>query len=100
MGFANSVPNGCPGCYALDTTRVVPIPGLTVFAITSHRPRNFVSAHYRFSARKCLVGKRRVVAGEVSLPARHDGPDNARGFVGERDGGDAHRLSREQTKQA
>jgi len=42
MGSANEVPLCYSGSIALDIRWVVFIPGLTGFAITSHRPRNLV----------------------------------------------------------
>ena len=42
MVSANKVPFCLSGYDAFDIRRVVPVPGLTGFAITSHRPRNLV----------------------------------------------------------
>jgi hypothetical protein len=54
MGFANWVPIGFSGYNASDSRRVVPVPGLTGIAITSHRAYNFVKLI--FSAYRLMVG--------------------------------------------
>jgi len=53
MESANRVPFCFTGYDAFDKAWVVPVPGLTGFAITSHRSRNLLklisSANPRFS---------------------------------------------------
>jgi hypothetical protein len=45
MESANRVPICLPGYDASDCRWVVPVPGLTGFAITSHRPNNLLKLY-------------------------------------------------------
>lgn len=59
MGSANEVPFCFAGSIAFDIGWVVLIPGLTGFAITSHRPHNFV----RVLSRTLIMQSARACAG-------------------------------------
>ena len=54
MESANKVPFCLSGYDALDIRWVVPVPGLTGLAITSHRSRNLVKL-ISSSAKSCIV---------------------------------------------
>ena len=90
MGSANKVPICFAGYEASDIRRVVPVSGLTGFAITSLRSYNlmepidrlelfFASRSHRLGNLRC---KDRGMASLIGLPAGHDRPDDAGHFVG------------------
>lgn len=90
MGSANKVPICFAGYDASDIRRVVPVSGLTGFAITSLRSHNlmepanrleldFASRSHLFAALRC---KGRGMASLIRLAAGHDRPDHAGHFVG------------------
>jgi hypothetical protein len=66
------------------------------FAITSHRARNLVKL-ISSSAKPC--GECRPMVCTIGLATRHDRPDDPRGLVRHRDGGDPGGFSREQIRQ-
>ena len=88
MGSANRVPICLAGYDASDIRRVVPVPGLTGFAITSRRSHNlmepidrlelYASWPYPLATLRCEV---RGMAGLIGLAAGHDRPDDAGHFV-------------------
>lgn len=100
MGSANKVPNRISGSDALAAGWGVLVPGLT--GSPSHR---IVLAIFSGALPLCvaqtvmrLCHERRQMLATVGVAACHDRPNDARSFVGERNGGDANRLSREQIK--
>ena len=94
MGSTNKVPICFAGCESLGHSMGCPRSRSDRFAITSHRPRNFVSA--LLFARSSLSGQRRDTSSAIDVAARHYRPDDARRSVGERDWGQTDRLSRQQ----
>lgn len=90
MGSANKVPIWNTGCCASVVRRVVPVSGLTGFAITSLRSHNLMEPIGRlelalvprcglFLALRCKVWS---MASLEDLAASHDRPDHAGHFVG------------------
>jgi hypothetical protein len=59
MGSANKVPIWNTGCWASVVRRVVPVSGLTGFAITSLRSHNLWGR---------LIGSKCISLGRVPLP--------------------------------
>jgi hypothetical protein len=91
MGSANKVPICFAGYDASDLRRVVPVSGLTGFAITSLRSHNLMepidrlelfpaSGSHLFATLR-LRCKDWGMASLIRLPAGHDRPDDAGHFV-------------------
>src|SRR5688572_15770802 len=101
MESANEVPFCNSGYDAFDIRWVVPVPGLTGLAITSHRSHNLVKL---ISSANLVAGpsrgQRRHVSGLVYLTACHDRPDDARRLVGHSDRRHPHGLSCQQIREA
>ena len=99
MGSANKVPVCSAGSDASDLYWVVPVPGLTGLAITSRRSHNLTEPI--IPARSLMLSgssrQRRHMTGLVSLPARHDGPDNTRHLVRHRHACHPYRLAGQHT---
>ena len=75
MGSANKVPICSAGCYASDCPWVVPVPGLTGFAITSLRSHNLMEPTSRLE----LFLLRLSPLGDFALPdAGHGEPGRSR----------------------
>ena len=90
MGSANKVPICFAGYDASDIRRVVPVSGLTGFAITSLRSHNLMEPVNRLEldiasgcnlslVLRCKAGS---MASLVDLAASHDRPDHAGHLVG------------------
>lgn len=102
MGSANRVPIWNSGYCASVVRRVVPVSGLTGFAITSLRSHNLMEPVDRLEldlASRCnlflvLRCKAGGMASVVDLAASHYRPDYAGHFVGHRHASDTRRLSR------
>ena len=58
MESANWIPICLPGYDASDCPWVVPVPGLTGFAITSHRPNNLLKLNVLSSNLLCSKHRR------------------------------------------
>src|SRR3546814_499091 len=99
MESANQVPIGLSGYDAFDCPWVVPAPGLTGLAITSHRAYNIVKL---ISSAKLLLlsFQHRGVMGLIDLPARHERPGDPGHLVRHGDRRDPHWLAGQQGNEA
>lgn len=104
MGSANRVPIWNTGYSASVVRRVVPVSGLTGFAITSLRSHNLMEPVNRleldialgcnlFLALRCKAGG---MASLVDFAAGHDRPDHAGHLVGHGHARNTRRLSGKQ----
>src|SRR6185295_13930422 len=99
MVSADEVPFCFAGCDALDSRRVVLIPGLT--GSPSHRIVLTTSeaGFDSLGSGECSISG--YCAGRltraINLAARHDRPDNTCRLIGQRDRDQASRLSRQQS---
>lgn len=104
MGSANKVPICLAGYNASDWRWVVPVPGLTGFAITSRRSHNLMepicrlelfpaSGSHLLAMLRCQV---RGMASLVDLAAGHDRPDHPGHLVRHGDTSYAHRFPGEE----
>ena len=102
MESANKVPIWPSGYDASDTWWVVPVPGLTDFAITSHRSRNIVKliSPFHLGQLISLYRQHRGVSAAICFASDHEGPDDARCFVGHGDRRNTRRFASQQVDQA
>lgn len=92
MESANRVPIGLSGYDAFDSPWVVPAPGLTGLAITSHRAYNIVKLIS--SAKLSLLSCQHWgVMGLIDLPPRHERPSDPGHLVRHGDRRDPHGLA-------
>lgn len=84
MGSANRIPICLSGYYASDRRRVVPVPGLTGFAITSLRSYNLMEPIDRLELVSALGSRHKIgnMAGLVGLAPSHDRPNDTGHLVG------------------
>lgn len=101
MGSANKVPICLAGYNAADSPWVVPVPGLTGFAITSRRSHNLTepigrlellsaSVSHLLAMSRCHVWD---MPSLVDLAANHDRPHHPCHLVGHGDARHTHRLT-------